>query len=107
MTRMNNDTFRTCATSARSSAASPRCKTSTWTSQGRVRLFPRPFGLRQDDAAAHHRGAGGADFRRGAWQNGRDISRLPPALRDYGIVFQSYALFPNLSAWPTTWPMGW
>ncbi len=31
------------------------------------------------------------------WQAGRDISRLPPAGRDYGIVFQSYALFPNLS----------
>jgi iron(III) transport system ATP-binding protein len=30
-------------------------------------------------------------------QAGRDISKLPPALRDYGIVFQSYALFPNLS----------
>jgi iron(III) transport system ATP-binding protein len=30
-------------------------------------------------------------------QNGRDISRLPPMLRDYGIVFQSYALFPNLT----------
>ncbi len=29
-------------------------------------------------------------------QNARDISLLPPALRDYGIVFQSYALFPNL-----------
>ena len=28
---------------------------------------------------------------------GRDISMLPPAERDYGIVFQSYALFPNLS----------
>ena len=28
---------------------------------------------------------------------GRDISTLPPAQRDYGIVFQSYALFPNLS----------
>jgi iron(III) transport system ATP-binding protein len=28
---------------------------------------------------------------------GRDISNLPPAQRDYGIVFQSYALFPNLS----------
>ncbi len=28
---------------------------------------------------------------------GRDISRLPPAARDYGIVFQSYALFPNLN----------
>ena len=27
---------------------------------------------------------------------GRDISRLPPSERDYGIVFQSYALFPNL-----------
>jgi iron(III) transport system ATP-binding protein len=30
-------------------------------------------------------------------QAGREISLLPPALRDYGIVFQSYALFPNLS----------
>ena len=29
-------------------------------------------------------------------QAGRDISTLPPAQRDYGIVFQSYALFPNL-----------
>ena len=28
---------------------------------------------------------------------GRDISTLPPAKRDYGIVFQSYALFPNLT----------
>src|SRR6185295_12820855 len=30
-------------------------------------------------------------------QNGRDISRLPAVKRDYGIVFQSYALFPNLT----------
>jgi iron(III) transport system ATP-binding protein len=30
-------------------------------------------------------------------QNGRDISRSPPSARDYGIVFQSYALFPNLT----------
>jgi iron(III) transport system ATP-binding protein len=28
---------------------------------------------------------------------GRDVSNLPPSQRDYGIVFQSYALFPNLS----------
>ena len=28
---------------------------------------------------------------------GRDVSGLPPKLRNYGIVFQSYALFPNLS----------
>jgi iron(III) transport system ATP-binding protein len=30
-------------------------------------------------------------------QKGHDISLLPPAMRDYGIVFQSYALFPNLN----------
>ena len=30
-------------------------------------------------------------------QAGRDISGLPPSERDFGIVFQSYALFPNLS----------
>ncbi|TDR82988.1 putative 2-aminoethylphosphonate ABC transporter ATP-binding protein [Paludibacterium purpuratum] len=28
---------------------------------------------------------------------GRDITHAPPAERDYGIVFQSYALFPNLT----------
>ena len=30
-------------------------------------------------------------------QGGQDISNLPPSERDYGIVFQSYALFPNLT----------
>ena len=30
-------------------------------------------------------------------QNGRDVSGAPPFARDYGIVFQSYALFPNLT----------
>ncbi len=29
-------------------------------------------------------------------QSGKDISTLPPSERDFGIVFQSYALFPNL-----------
>ena len=28
---------------------------------------------------------------------GRDVSLVPPAARDFGIVFQSYALFPNLT----------
>ena len=28
-------------------------------------------------------------------QAGRDISALPPTERDFGIVFQSYALFPR------------
>jgi iron(III) transport system ATP-binding protein len=72
---------------------------------GRVRLLPRAVGLRQDDAAAHHRRAGGADAGR-IWQGGATSRTLPPAQRDYGIVFQSYALFPNLT-WPTTWPMAW
>lgn len=30
-------------------------------------------------------------------QRGATISHLPPARRDFGIVFQSYALFPNLT----------
>ena len=32
------------------------------------------------------------------FQAGEDISRRPPRERDFGIVFQSYALFPNLNA---------
>jgi iron(III) transport system ATP-binding protein len=31
-------------------------------------------------------------------QGGKDVSSLPPSKRDFGIVFQSYALFPNLTA---------
>jgi iron(III) transport system ATP-binding protein len=30
-------------------------------------------------------------------QAGEDISSLPPSERDFGIVFQSYALFPNMT----------
>ena len=30
-------------------------------------------------------------------QAGEDISTRPPTVRDFGIVFQSYALFPNLT----------
>lgn len=30
-------------------------------------------------------------------QRGRDVTDLPPSRRDFGIVFQSYALFPNLT----------
>ncbi|HEY5646082.1 MAG TPA: putative 2-aminoethylphosphonate ABC transporter ATP-binding protein [Pseudomonadales bacterium] len=32
-------------------------------------------------------------------QDGRDIGPLPVEQRDFGIVFQSYALFPNLTVW--------
>ena len=30
-------------------------------------------------------------------QDGREVTKLPPQARDFGIVFQSYALFPNLT----------
>ena len=30
--------------------------------------------------------------------NGKDITALPPGKRNFGMVFQSYALFPNLTA---------
>jgi iron(III) transport system ATP-binding protein len=30
---------------------------------------------------------------------GNDLTSLPPSKRDFGIVFQSYALFPNLTAY--------
>lgn len=30
--------------------------------------------------------------------NGKDMTHTPPAKRNFGIVFQSYALFPNLTA---------
>jgi iron(III) transport system ATP-binding protein len=31
------------------------------------------------------------------FQGGQEITRLPPSRRDFGIVFQSYALFPNMT----------
>jgi iron(III) transport system ATP-binding protein len=31
------------------------------------------------------------------YQSGKEVSDLPPSRRDFGIVFQSYALFPNLT----------
>ena len=30
--------------------------------------------------------------------NAKDVSHVPPARRDMGMVFQSYSLFPNMSA---------
>ena len=45
------------------------------------------------------RAIAGLDFQTSGrvYQRGRDISDVPPADRDFGIVFQSYALFPNLT----------
>ena len=40
-------------------------------------------------------------------QDGKDISALPPSERDFGIVFQSYALFPEPDGRSATSPSGW
>ncbi len=51
---------------------------------GKTTLLRCIAGLEQQDSGSLHIGQ-------------RDISRLPPQARDYGILFQSYALFPNLT----------
>jgi iron(III) transport system ATP-binding protein len=51
---------------------------------GKTTLLRTIAGLERQDSGRLHAG-------------GRDISHLPPQARDYGILFQSYALFPNLS----------
>jgi iron(III) transport system ATP-binding protein len=51
---------------------------------GKTTLLRAIAGLDQQDAGVIRLG-------------GRDVSHLPPADRDFGIVFQSYALFPNLT----------
>jgi iron(III) transport system ATP-binding protein len=52
---------------------------------GKTTLLRILAGLETQDAGHLHLGE-------------RDISQLPPSARGYGIVFQSYALFPNLTA---------
>ncbi len=62
-----------------------------------VCLLPaRPVRLRQDDLLRIIAGLEAQDAGR-IVAVGRDISRLPPRGCDYGIVFQSYALFPSLT----------
>ena len=52
---------------------------------GKTTLLRILAGLERQDSGEIHIG-------------GKDVSLLPPAARKCGIVFQSYALFPNLSA---------
>ncbi|MBB3110680.1 iron(III) transport system ATP-binding protein [Paenibacillus phyllosphaerae] len=52
---------------------------------GKTTLLRIIAGLEQPDRGTVHLGS-------------RDITFLPPAKRSFGIVFQSYALFPNLTA---------
>ena len=65
--------------------------------RGRVRLLPRALGLRQDHAAARHRRARAAERRHDPAEAGATSRACRRPQRDFGIVFQSYALFPNLT----------
>ena len=65
--------------------------------RGRVRLLPRALGLRQDHPAARHRRARSADLRHDPAEGARRLGACRRPQRDFGIVFQSYALFPNLT----------
>ena len=73
--------------SATSHSMSPRASSSaSWGRRAAARPLccaPSPASIRRARGTIH--------------QKGRDVSRLPPAQRDFGIVFQSYALFPNLT----------
>ena len=84
----------TCRSPSRpATARCTRCRTSTSTSAGRVRLAHRPVGLRQDHAAARHRRSRAADRRR---RSPSTASRPEEARlkRAYGYVFQAPALYP-------------
>ena len=64
--------------------------------QGELVCFLGPSGCGKTTLL---RAIAGLDFQTTGriYQRGRDISDLPPSERDFGIVFQSYALFPNLT----------
>ena len=66
--------------------------------QGRVRLAARPVGLRQDHDAADDRGLRRPDVAARSARGPRPHWRCKPAKRGLGIVFQSYALFPHMTA---------
>ena len=80
------------------SAATPWSRTSTSRfEQGRVRLPARPLGLRQDHDPAHDRRLRAPRPPARILVEGKDITALPPNQRKIGMVFQAYALFPNMN----------
>ena len=63
---------------------------------GRLPGAGRPVRLRQVDPAQHHRRAGDDHRRRDPHQRPR-VNELHPSQRDIAMVFQSYALYPNMT----------
>ena len=58
---------------------------------------PRALRVRQDDDAADHRRAREPDPGGKVFFGGEDVTDVPIEKRNVGMVFQSYALFPNMS----------
>ena len=89
------------------SAPSRRCRDIDLTIEpGRVRLLPRPVGLRQDHAAAHHRRPRNADRRQHPSRPGRDISRCRRPSATTASSSSRTRCFPT-SRSPTTSPTAW
>ena len=64
--------------------------------QRHLRLPARAVRLRQDHAAADDRRPRGTDLGR-ILIDGKDMTKVPAHQRDFGMVFQSLALFPHLN----------
>ena len=62
---------------------------------GEFLILRGPVGLRQDHAAQHDRRARHADRRQHPHRR-PDVTYAPPSDRDIAMVFQSYALYPNM-----------
>ena len=63
----------------------------------RILRIPRALGLRQDHAAAPHRGLQHAPTAAACCSAATTSRALPPWKRDVGMVFQSYALWPHMT----------
>ena len=73
---------------------------------GRVRLLPRPFGLRQDHPAAHHRRPGDADRRRASSRPGATSRSCRRPSATTASSSSRTRSFPT-SRSPTTSPTAW
>ena len=65
--------------------------------QGRLSRAGRPVGLRQVDLAQHDRRARDGHRRARSASTAAVINDLHPSKRDIAMVFQSYALYPNMT----------